>query len=349
MFIIIALLVILLFVLVLPFSVKKVEEQLEIFLFIMGVIAVTVTSQWNIVLIKEALIEPVKITLAVLIAGLAFRYLQKTITHNINKIADKIGIKLFVFLIVIMLGLISSVITAIIAALLLVEIVSCLKFDRKTEIYLVVFACFSIGLGAALTPIGEPLSTIAIAKLRGEPYNAGFWFLFRNLWMYIISCIILLGIISVIMVRNAEKKSPGLREDKHESLKDIFFRTGKIYLFVIALIFLGTGFKPMIDMYVSKIPYYYIYWINIISAILDNATLTSAEIGPSMSMLQINSAILGLIIAGGMLIPGNIPNIISAGKLKIKSSEWAAIGVPVGLALMVIYFAVILTVKFFST
>jgi predicted cation transporter len=43
-----------------------------------------------------------------------------------------------------------------------------------------------------------------------------------------------------------------------------------------------------------------------------------------------------------MLIPGNIPNIISAGKLGIKSKEWMVIGVPVGACAMVLYFAVLL-------
>lgn len=79
-----------------------------------------------------------------------------------------------------------------------------------------------------------------------------------------------------------------------------------------------------------------------VSAVLDNATLTAAEIGPAMSLAQIIAAILGLVIAGGMLIPGNIPNIIAAGKLDIKSSEWARLGVPLGLAGMAVFFAVIL-------
>jgi len=77
-----------------------------------------------------------------------------------------------------------------------------------------------------------------------------------------------------------------------------------------------------------------LYWVNTISAIVDNATLAAAEIGPSMGLLQIKSALMGLLLAGGMLIPGNIPNIIAAGKLKIRSSEWAAFGVPLGLAVM---------------
>ena len=184
--------IILAIVLFAPFLIKKVEEELELFLFVMGFIAVAITSQWGVSLVKEALVEPIKITLAVFIAGFLFRIFQKRIGHSVNKIKDKIGIKLFAFLVIVTLGLLSSVITAIIAALVLVEIIACLALDRKNEVFLVILACFSIGLGAALTPIGEPLSTIAIAKLRGVPYQAGFFFLFRHLWFYIIPGVIAL-------------------------------------------------------------------------------------------------------------------------------------------------------------
>jgi len=321
-----------------PFLVKKVEEELEIFLFVMGCIAVTMTSQWSASLVGEALTEPVKITLAVFFAGFLFRVLQKTIARSVNKIADAIGVKLFAFLVIVVLGLLSSAITAIIAALVLVEIVSCLTLDRKNEILLVILACFSIGLGAALTPIGEPLSTIAIAKLKTDPYHAGFFFLFRHLWYYIIPGTVAFGFLGMILAPAKRQKEQGLKVGKEENLKDIAIRTGKVYLFVMALIFLGKGFKPIIDTYISKMPYQGLYWLNMISAIVDNATLTAAEIGPNMGLLQIKSALLGLLIAGGMLIPGNIPNIISAGKLKIKSSEWAKFGAPVGLVVMIIYF-----------
>jgi predicted cation transporter len=42
-----------------------------------------------------------------------------------------------------------------------------------------------------------------------------------------------------------------------------------------------------------------------------------------------------------MLIPGNIPNIVSAGALKIGSAQWAKTGLPMGLILLGIYFAVL--------
>ncbi|MDD5611365.1 MAG: DUF1646 family protein, partial [Candidatus Omnitrophica bacterium] len=39
-----------------PFKVKKIEEELEIFLFIMGCLTVTITAQWRLSLIEEALV-----------------------------------------------------------------------------------------------------------------------------------------------------------------------------------------------------------------------------------------------------------------------------------------------------
>ncbi len=109
----------------------------------------------------------------------------------------------------------------------------------------------------------------------------------------------------------------------------------------MALTFLGEGFKPLIDAYVLNLDYRLLYWINTVSAILDNATLTAAEISPAMSVMQIEAILMGLLIAGGMLIPGNIPNIVSASKLRITSTEWAKIGVPFGAVIMLIFFVIL--------
>ena len=97
----------------------------------------------------------------------------------------------------------------------------------------------------------------------------------------------------------------------------------------------------MIVWYFAKISPGILYWFNTISAILDNATLTAIEIGPAMSLPQITGIIMGLSIAGGMLIPGNIPNIVAAGRLKISMKEWAVIGLPIGLVMMAIYFVIL--------
>jgi predicted cation transporter len=341
MFIVPSLFAILLLVLLSPFLIKKVEENLELFLFAMGILAVMVSSQWAWPLVKEGLLEPIKISAAVLVAGLLFKFLRPAARKAVGGAVSALGVKAFSFAVVVVLGLVSSVITAIIAALLLVEVIDCMKLDRKDEIKLVVVSCFAIGVGAVLTPLGEPLATIVIAKLRGEPYNASFWFLFTEFRHFVVPGVLGFGILAAIIV-NKGGDDAGLSEDRAEGVKDVLLRTAKTYLFVMALVFLGTGFKPIIDAYISKLPAAGLFWINSISAILDNATLAAAEVGPTMSLAQLTYALLGLTIAGGILIPGNIPNIISAGKLKIKSGEWMAIGLPIGAAAMAIYFAALL-------
>jgi predicted cation transporter len=224
----------------------------------------------------------------------------------------------------------------------LVEMVCALPINRGDKISVTIVACFSIGLGAALTPLGEPLSTIATSRLSGPPYYAGFDFLFNLLGLYIIPGIIALGIVGVIIYHRSGLSEEALVcELRRDTLAEVAIRAAKVYVFIMALIFLGEGFKPLIVQYVVSIPPAGLYWVNMISAVLDNATLTAAEISPVLSELQIRSALMGLIIAGGMLIPGNIPNIISAGKIGITSREWAKIGIPVGLVTMVIYFAAI--------
>lgn len=336
----ILLLIILVAVLSLPFFVHKVEENLEIFLFVAGILAAIASSQLEWPLVEEALIEPIKITIAVLIAGIAFKLLRSPLRIAVKATISRIGIKLFAFCAITILGLASSVITAIVSALILVEVIDCMSLDRKDEIKLVVLACFAIGIGAVLTPIGEPLSTIVIAKLKGEPYNASFGFLFSEYWFFIIPGILLLGIAGAVIVGKGTP-ADGLRETREENFVDILVRAGKTYLFVMALVFLGTGFKPLIDTYVIRLPPSGLFWINTVSAVLDNATLAAAEVGPSMTRSQLDFALLSLLISGGMLVPGNIPNIIAAGKLRIKSKEWLTIGLPVGMASLVAVFALL--------
>jgi len=146
----------------------------------------------------------------------------------------------------------------------------------------------------------------------------------------------LLGIAAIFLVHEVPEdtgKSLGV-EEKEEKLSAVFVRGAKVYIFVMALIFLGAGFKPLIDAYIITLPSQMLFWVNMVSAILDNATLAAAEIGPTLNEAQIKSALLGLLIAGGMLIPGNIPNIIAAHSLRIKSTEWAKLGGPIGLVFM---------------
>ncbi|MBI3018916.1 MAG: DUF1646 family protein [Deltaproteobacteria bacterium] len=334
-FVEIGLVVILLIVFSGPFLNHTIEKNLEVFLFIMGILALTAAQLWSPHVIHEALIYPLPISVVVLSTGFLFKFTRKYLDRLVKAIFKFIPQSLFLFFLIVSLGLLSSVITAIIAALILVELITILDLNRKTEINITIIACFSIGLGAALTPVGEPLSTIVVAKL-----NENFWFLLKNFYALIIPAILFLGVLAPWFQGRKSVKDDS-KNLKSDSSTEVILRAGKVYLFVMALIFLGTGFKPLIDAYVVKLPSGILFWLNITSAILDNATLAAAEVSPALSLIQLKSILMALLISGGILIPGNIPNIIAASKLKITSREWAQLGIPLGLVMMIVYFLIL--------
>ena len=320
-----------------PFLNKKIEGNLEVFLFLMGALSATLSDAWTKELVHEGFVAPINISFAVLGAGLIFHYLRKAVDRGMRRLLITVPLPAVVCAGIVTLGLLSSVISAIIAALLLVEFITVLPLHRNAEVNLTIVACFAIGLGAALTPLGEPLSTIVVSKLGGAPYHAGFYYLFRLLALYVVPAVTLLALFGIWLVRpRPEDTEETLAAQPHEeTLAEVFVRSFKVYLFVMALIFLGAGFKPLIDVYLTKLSSQALFWVNMVSAVLDNATLAAAEIGPSLSESQIKSALLGLLISGGMLIPGNIPNIIAAHALHIRSTEWARLGVPLGMIIMI--------------
>ncbi len=331
-FVIVANLAILLAVLTLPLVSHRVEQNLEAFLFAMGVLSAVAARVLDSHLIRDALTHPVPITVAVFGSGLLFKWFRALIADALVRLRTVLPMRLVVAVVITALALASSAITVIIASLVLVEIISALRFQDEDESRLVVIACMALGLGAALTPIGEPLSTIAAAKL-----NQDFWFLMRLLGAWVIPGVVVLGV--WIAFQPLRYRGAGLTEDVHvETYRGVVVRTFRVYLFVMALTLLGEGFKPVIDRFVIHLDARILYWINMVSAILDNATLAAAEISPQMTSEQVRAVLMGLLISGGMLIPGNIPNIIAANKLKIRSRTWARHGVPLGLVLMVGYF-----------
>ena len=323
--------------LLLPFSVKRVEEDLEAFLFVMGLAAVSISGLWSPRLIKEALRDPLAITFTVAIVGLIFRAVRPRLRGWITALTKKLGLGPAIFILVTVLGLGSSIFTAIVAAIMLAEVITLLKLNREYEIRLTVYACYAIGLGAALTPLGEPLSTIATSKLKGPPHNADFFYLIKLIGAWIVPGVLLCAALAARGAGEARSKTGGLEEATRDSGKEIFIRAAKVYLFVMALIFLGAGLTPLAERF-AALPTWALYWLNSVSAILDNATLAAAEIAPIMTERQITYILMRLLISGGMLIPGNIPNIISSAKLGIKSGEWARAALPFGGTLMLAYF-----------
>jgi len=317
-----------------PVLVKPVEQNIEVFFLAAGAVASGLAGQWGGQLLHNALTEPIALTIAVLIFGVVARVLRPSLDRGVSRLVKVVAPRWIYFGLIVALGLLSSVITAVIAALVLVEAIALLKLDRRSEIAAVVLACFSIGLGAALTPVGEPLGTIAIAALQAD-----FWYLARLLGPLVVAGILIVAFVSLFL---PAKHGHSLKADAHtEGWDEIVLRALKVYVFVMGLVGLSWGLRPLVDEYITRMPQWALFWINSISAIVDNATLTAAEIGPSLAPAQQRAVLMGLLISGGMLIPGNIPNIVAAGRLGISSREWARVGMVAGLPLMALCFVII--------
>ena len=368
----IGLIIIALLVLILPFFVKWCEDNLEFFFLIMGILAVSVSTLfghnlWNGELILEALKAPVMIGSlpigifqVVLIFGLLIHFLNKPFYHAVNSLVNKISVKFFVFLLIVILGIISSVISVIVSAVILSEIAAALPIARNDRIKVVVAACFAVGLGAVLTPLGEPMSTILIQRLSGPPYYANFSWAISHFAIYVIPACFVLGIFGSlwigkerdqkIVMETADREGvvdhPVTNEqavtEYQETLRSVIMRAVKVFGFVAALVLLGAGLQPLIEWFLIKVPALALYWINMISAVLDNATLTAIEINAQMVLPKIIAVVMGLLISGGMIIPGNIPNIVAAGRLKISMKEWSRLGVPIGLVMLTVFFGILL-------
>ena len=131
-----------------------------------------------------------------------------------------------------------------------------------------------------------------------------------------------------------------IREDK-DSYKSMLIRTGHIYMFVAALNLISTGLRPLAQSTITHLGGKVLFLANTVSVIIDNATLAAIEIVPNISDKDLLYMVIGLAASGSMLVQGNLPNIVAAEKLGIKSREWARVAVPVGVTLMGGYFLVL--------
>ncbi len=341
-------------ILLAPILSHRVEQNLEAFFLAMGMAAATITSKWSWELVYEAVTSPVMlhgspigIFQVVLLAGLIFYKWQDKILLAIERASNRLGVPVFVAVVTFALGLASSVISAIVASVIAAELIYMLRTSRTIKVVAGIMAAYAIGAGAALLPIGEPLSTIAVIKLSGEPYNADFFFLVRLLWEFVVPLVALFAVMALLFVRRAHAKIAEDVETLHEAerraggLREVFMRAIRVYVFISALVLLGESFEILVEKYFRYLSPDILYLVGAMSAVVDNATLAAAIIGPDLSLFQIESFLLSLIISGGFLIPGNVPNIIVASILGIRFKEWAKLALPIGVPVFLVLFAIL--------
>jgi len=324
--------------LVWPFVSRWVESHLELFLLLVGAVAVTISGSWSGEFVKQTLSYPVNVAFIVLVVSVIFnnysRYIFRVLFLFFRALEPRYSFALLIFL----LGICSSLISVTVAALVLAEVLKVVNLERDATIKITVFACYAIGLGAILLPLADPLGLIISKALSGAPHYADFFFLLRHFFWWIGPTIALLAVAGGYAARHAGTTLPmQIREDK-ESYNSILRRTLHIYMFVAALHLISTGLRPLAQSTIPHLGGKILFFANTVSVMIDNATLAAIEITPAISLTDLTYMIIGLAAFGSMLVQGNLPNIVAAEKLGIKSREWACLAVPTGLVLMCGYF-----------
>ena len=324
-----------------PILVKPIERNTEVFFLVIGVLTAYAMGQFDAALVRAALSEPLSFTLAVLVFGAAFRFLRDYLDQLISRAIGLLDPRILCFGLAIILGAIAPFITPVVSALVFVEAIALLRCDRSDEIAATVFACFAIGIGAGLTPLGMPGIAVVLRSL-----GADFWYLAHLLGPFVFVGIILTAV-PILFLPFASGEPLDTAREKDSWRIVLLTRPRKVYVFIAGLVALSDGLRPVVNAYIHRIPDGLLFWMNSISAVVNNSTLAAVEISPSLSMNQQRAALLGLLISGGALVTGNIPNVVAASRLGITSREWAKIGVGTGALLLILCFAVLHVIAFF--
>ena len=327
-----------------PLKSRWVESHLEIFLLMIGAAAVTVSGGWSVDFIYQTLQYPVNVAFIVLVVSLIFnnysRYIFRVLFAFFKQFEPRYSFALLIFF----LGMTSSLVSVTVSALILAEVLKVVNLEHGATVRITVFACYAIGLGAVLTPLAEPMGLVINSALSQPPHNADFFFLLRNFFWWIAPAIVLLSVAAGYAARNAGSTlQMQIQEDK-ETYGSMMRRTWHIYIFVAALNLISTGLRPLAQSTITHLNGPVLFLANAASVIIDNATLAAIEIVPTISHRNLLFMVIGLAAFGSMLVQGNLPNIVAAEKLGIKSREWARIAVPTGLVLMAGYFFILLLV-----
>jgi predicted cation transporter len=322
-----------------PVVSHAIEERIEVFFLAIGVLAMTLAGAWRWEVAVHAATVPLGITLTVIAADVVFGRLRGQMDRGFGWAQAHIGRAPLCGAAVFAIALLSAMLTAIVAALMLAEMVELMRLGPRPRLHVTVAGCFAIGLGSSLTPLGGPLSTLAASGL-----GIGFGGLFAMLAPYVLPGVLATAIVAGLFARRDDGADAVAVATTvmliRESVVLAFVRGLEIYVFIAGLILVGEAFSSLAALYVPMFGRSTLFWANTVSAAMDNATLVALEVH-AMDPVRAREAIIALLVAGGMLVPGNIPNIVAAGALRIRAGAWARIGIPMGLVLLGIYFALL--------
>ena len=316
-----------------PLLLAPLERNIEWLFLSLGIVAAIAARRLDPPLILHALREPWPISLTVVIAGILFSRGQATLAGGLGWMAKRVPRAVLVALLTFLIAILASVVTAIVAALAFAQLIQLLGLQGVQRRRTAVAGCFAIALGAALTPLGEPLATLATSALKLDMLG-----LMRLLGLYLLPGVLACGLLAGLCAGRAQEITSA--PARVESLTGNILDGVRIYAFVAGLVLIGAAFAPLAAPRMATLSPSLLYWGNMISAAADNATLVAIELH-GLSAARARPALIALLVSGGMLIPGNVPNIVCAARLELGSREWARTGIPLGLLLLLAYFVAI--------
>src|SRR5271166_1900951 len=196
-------LVILVLLLFGPLAIATIEHNLELYCLALGLFATLFGSGFTRELISEALHEPLAISVAVIVAALLFGWARPGLDRVFRRLRRRVSRSVLTGASIFVIASISSFITAIVGALVLIEVIGLLHFAGEKRVRVTVAGCFAIGLGASLTPLGEPLSTLAERAL-----NLGFFGLFQLLGPWVFPGVLASSIVAGAFARGEYEEAP---------------------------------------------------------------------------------------------------------------------------------------------
>ena len=223
-------------------------------------------------LILEALHEPIAISVAVIVAALLFGWPRPGLDRVFERTRRQVSRPVLTAVSVFLIASISSLITAIVGALVLVEVIGLLRLADGQRVRVTVAGCFAIGMGAALTPLGEPLSTLAARALDLE-----FMGLFHLLAPWVFPGVLASSIVAGVFARGEYDEAPAGAHVR-QTYGAIFFQAAKVFAFIAGLVMISSAYGPIANEYVSRMSNDLLFWANTVSAALDNATLVALEV-----------------------------------------------------------------------
>lgn len=304
-------------------------------MFLLGVGALAAALSWAFTeaLLAEAFLRPLQLCLALLAGALVFSVAHTPFATAARACSRTLGPRAATTASVLAAAALAPFFTGVVAALFLIELLRALPMSLERRREAAVLGVSAVGLTAGLSAVGSPAAAVVLAKLAAAPYATGPWLLFDLAGPWVLS-----GAVALAMAAGALAGDGSGAETPPEdplALWTVLVMAGRLFAALCGLILLGAGVLPAFTEVLRGVPPWGLYWLNSVSAVLDNGVLAAVEFDPGMLQDQLRFAYCGILAADPLLVIAAAPNLVAAVRLGITPRQWASVGIPAGATLYV--------------